>query len=57
MKKMQAAPVVLGDLESVTKEGDLGSVTKDFDKWMEKLVVPGDVGVVQKLPCREQQGL
>jgi len=28
--------------------GALGSVAKDFDKWMEKLGIPGNVGVVQK---------
>ena len=39
LKKVQVVPVVIGAL---------GSVTKDFDKWMEKLGIPGDVGVVQK---------
>ena len=42
LKKVQVVPVVIGAL---------GSVTKDFDKWMEKLGIPGDVGVVQRLPC------
>ena len=26
----------------------LGSVTKEFDRWIEKLRMPGDVGVIQK---------
>ena len=39
LKKVQLVPVVIGAL---------GSVTKDSDKWMEKLGIPGDVGVVQK---------
>jgi len=30
------------------KIGALRSVTKDFDKWMEKLGIPGDVEAVQK---------
>ena len=39
LKKVQVVPVVIGAL---------GSVTKGFDKWTEKLGIPGDVGVVQK---------
>ena len=39
LKKVQVVTVVIGAL---------GSVTKDFDKWMEKLGIPEDVGVVQK---------
>ena len=39
LKKVQVVPVVIGAL---------GSVTKDFHKWMEMLGLPGDVGVVQK---------
>ena len=29
--------------------GALGSVTKDFDNWMEKLEVPSNVGVIRKI--------
>ena len=39
LKKVQVVPVLIGAL---------GSVTKDFGKWMETLGIPGDVGVVQK---------
>jgi len=39
LKKVQVVPVVIGAL---------GNVTKDFDKWMEKFGIPGDVRVVQK---------
>ena len=39
VEKVQVVPVVIGTL---------GSVTKDFDKWMEKLGIPGDAGIVQK---------
>ena len=39
LRRVQRVPVVIGVL---------GSMTKDFDKWMEKLGIPGDVGVVQK---------
>ena len=37
--------------------GALGSVTKGFDRWIEKLGIPFNVGVMQKkLPCWELQG-
>ena len=39
MRKVHVVPVVVGAL---------GSVTKEFDRWMEKLGVPVDVGIVQK---------
>ena len=39
LKKVQVVPVVIGALESVTK---------DFVQLMEKLGIPGGVGVVQK---------
>ena len=39
LRKVHVVPVVVVAL---------GSVTKEFDRWMEKLGVPVDVGVVQK---------
>ena len=39
LRKVHVVPVVVGAL---------GSVTKEFDRWMEKLGVPVDVGAVQK---------
>ena len=39
LRKVQVVPVVVGAL---------GSVTKEFDKWIEKLGVPGDVATLQK---------
>ena len=36
--------------------GALGSVIKGFDKWIEKLGIPLNVGVMQKLPSWELQG-
>ena len=36
LKKVQVVPVVIGAL---------GSMTKDFDKWVERLEILGDVGV------------
>ena len=38
-EKVQVVPVVVGAL---------GSVTKEFDRWIEKLGVPVDIGAVQK---------
>ena len=29
-------------------KGTLGNVTKEFDRWIEKLGMPGDVGAVQQ---------
>ena len=42
LRKVQVVPVVVGAL---------GSVTKEFDRWIEKLGVPVDIGAVQRLPC------
>ena len=39
LRKVQVVPVVVGAL---------GSVTKEFDRWIEKLGVPVDIGAVQK---------
>ncbi len=39
LRKVQVVPVVVGAL---------GSVTKEFDRWIEKLGIPGDVGAAQK---------
>ena len=39
LKNVKVVPVVIGAL---------GSVTKDFDNWMEKLEVPSNVGPIQK---------
>ena len=39
LRKVHVVPVVVGAL---------GSVTKEFDRWMEKLEVPFDIGAVQK---------
>ena len=39
LRKVQVVPVVVCAL---------GSVTKEFDKWIEKLGVPGDVATLQK---------
>ena len=36
--------------------GALGSVTKGFDRWIEKLGILLNVGVMQKVPCWELQG-
>ena len=36
--------------------GALGSVTKGFDRWIEKLGILLNVGVMQKLPYWELQG-
>ena len=36
--------------------GALGSVIKGFDRWIEKLGIPVNVGVMLKLPCWELQG-
>ena len=36
--------------------GALGSVIKGFDRWIEKLGIPLNVGVMQKLPSWELQG-
>ena len=37
--------------------GALGSVTKGFDRWIEKIGIPLHVGVMKKkLPCWELQG-
>ena len=40
LKKVKVVTVMIGAF---------GSVTKDFVKWMEKLGIPGDLGVVQKI--------
>ena len=39
LRKVHVLPVVVGAL---------GSVTKEFDRWIEKLGMPVDVGAVQK---------
>ena len=39
LKKVEVVPVVIGSL---------GSVTKGFEKWIQKLEIPCDVGVLQK---------
>ena len=39
LKKVEVVPIVIGALESVTKE---------FDRWIEKLGITFNVGVVQK---------
>ena len=39
LKKVHVVPVLIGTP---------GSVTEDFDKWMEKLGITGDFGAVQK---------
>ena len=39
LKKVEIVPVVIGAL---------GSVTKEFDRWIEKLGITLNVGVVQK---------
>ena len=39
LKKVEVVPVVIGAL---------GSVTKEFDRWIEKLGITFNVGVVQK---------
>ena len=36
--------------------GALGSVIKGFDRWIQKLGILLNVGVMQKLPCWELQG-
>ena len=36
--------------------GALGSVIKGFDRWIEKLRIPLNVGVMQRLLCWELQG-
>ena len=39
LKNVKVVPVVIGAL---------GSLTKDFDNWMEKLELPSNVGAIQK---------
>ena len=47
LKVVGVVSVVIGALESVIK---------GFDRWIEKLGIPLNVGVMQKLPCWELQG-
>ena len=48
LKIVEVVPVVIGAL---------GSVTKGFDRWIEKLGIPLNVGAeCKKLPCWELEG-
>ena len=47
LKMIEVVPAVIGPL---------GSVTKDFDVWIEKLQITNNVGVTQRLHCWEFPG-
>ena len=47
LKMVEVVPEVMGAL---------GSVTKGFDRWIEKVGIPFNVGVIKKLLCWELQG-
>ena len=44
MRKILVPPMIIGTL---------GSVAKDFESWLEKLWIPGDVGTIQKTALME----